>query len=57
MWSPSQSMESRNYIPCVLGMQTTYQRRTPHAKCLNGLDHDHLVSKEICDCDILDFEW
>lgn len=57
MWSPSQSEENRSYVPCVLGQQTTYQRRMPHALCLNGLDYVRLVSKENCDCDVLDYEW
>lgn len=57
MWSPSQSTENRNYIPCILGEQVTYQRRMPHAQCLNGLDYVRLVSKKQCDCDYLDFEW
>lgn len=57
MWSPSQSVENRNYIPCILGVQTTYQRRMRYAKCLNGLDYVYLMSKQLCDCDVLDFEW
>lgn len=57
MWSPSQSTENRNYIPCMQGVQTTYQRRMRHAKCLNGLDYVHVVSKQICECDVLDFDW
>ncbi|XP_060532386.1 sortilin-related receptor-like isoform X2 [Cylas formicarius] len=56
MWSPSQTEENRSYIPCILGEQTTYQRRTPKAYCLNGLDFVRLISKQPCDCDILDFE-
>ncbi|KAJ8982348.1 hypothetical protein NQ317_013098, partial [Molorchus minor] len=56
MWSPSQSDENRSYIPCVLGEQTTYQRRMSHANCLNGLDYVRVVSKQSCDCDVLDFE-
>uniref|UniRef100_V5I861 Sortilin-related receptor n=1 Tax=Anoplophora glabripennis TaxID=217634 RepID=V5I861_ANOGL len=56
MWSPSRTEENRSYIPCVLGQQTTYQRRMPHSLCLNGLDYVRLVSKETCDCDVLDFE-
>lgn len=56
MWSPSQSEENRSYIPCIMGEQTTYQRRTRHAKCLNGLDYVRVVSTKPCDCDVLDFE-
>lgn len=57
MWSPSQNDDNRSYIPCVMGVQTTYQRRMPKAQCLNGLDFVRLVSKQYCDCDLLDYEW
>lgn len=57
LWSPSQSGDKRSYIPCILGEQTTYERRMPHSDCLNGLDYKPFVSKEACDCDYLDFEW
>nr|CAI5865438.1 unnamed protein product [Callosobruchus analis] len=56
MWSPSQSNEFRNYIPCVLGEQTTYEKRMPNALCLNGLDYVRVVSKQKCGCDYNDFE-
>ncbi|XP_066145381.1 sortilin-related receptor-like [Euwallacea fornicatus] len=56
MWSPSQSDDTRSYIPCVMGEQTTYQRRLRYARCLNGQDYTRVVSKKPCDCDVLDFE-
>ncbi|CAG9822420.1 unnamed protein product [Phaedon cochleariae] len=56
MWSPGQSSDTRSYIPCLLGQQTTYQRRIPHARCLNGLDYVRVVAKQPCNCDIWDFE-
>ncbi|XP_023026610.2 sortilin-related receptor [Leptinotarsa decemlineata] len=56
MWSPSQNTESRSYIPCILGQQVTYERRMSHAYCLNGLDYVRVVSKQSCDCDVLDYE-
>ncbi|KAJ8922708.1 hypothetical protein NQ315_007743 [Exocentrus adspersus] len=56
MWSPSRSEENRSYIPCVLGQQTTYERRMPLALCLNGLEYERTVSKQPCDCDVHDYE-
>jgi hypothetical protein len=56
-WSPSQNDDSRNYIPCVLGQQVTYQRRMPHANCYNGENFDSPISMMPCGCDIYDYEW
>ncbi|XP_025834721.1 sortilin-related receptor-like isoform X2 [Agrilus planipennis] len=56
LWSPSQTEESRRYVPCIMGKQITYRRRISHANCYNGLDLDLPVSWEPCDCDALDFE-
>jgi hypothetical protein len=55
-WSPSQNDDSRNYIPCVLGQQVTYQRRMPHANCYNGENFDSPISMMPCGCDIYDYE-
>ncbi|XP_044750079.1 sortilin-related receptor-like [Coccinella septempunctata] len=55
-WSPSQSESGRNYVPCIMGQQRTYQRRMPHSNCYNGLDYDAPISMEPCNCDILDYE-
>uniref|UniRef100_A0A1Y1LMI9 Sortilin-related receptor n=1 Tax=Photinus pyralis TaxID=7054 RepID=A0A1Y1LMI9_PHOPY len=55
-WSPSQNDGSRNYVPCVLGKQVTYERRIPHANCYVGLNYVRQISYQPCDCDALDFE-
>lgn len=57
MWSPSQSGDKRSYIPCILGQQTTYQKRLRDAACVNGMEYKQFVSSQPCDCDYLDFEW
>ncbi|CAG9765567.1 unnamed protein product [Ceutorhynchus assimilis] len=56
MWSPSQTEENRSYIPCILGQQTTYQRRLRNSKCLQGPNFLQLISKKPCECDYMDFE-
>ncbi|CAG9863395.1 unnamed protein product [Phyllotreta striolata] len=56
MWTPSYSKENRNYIPCPMGKQTTYQRRMPLANCLIGLDYVREISSVNCECDLNDFE-
>ncbi|XP_057669254.1 sortilin-related receptor-like [Diorhabda carinulata] len=56
MWYPSYSEQNRNYIPCILGQQVTYQRRIPLVNCLNGLDYVQETSIVNCECDLLDFE-
>lgn len=55
-WTPNQSDEQRSYIPCVLGQQTTYKRRIPHANCYIGPVNSEPVSTAPCPCDQLDFE-
>lgn len=55
-WTPNQSDDQRSYIPCVLGQQTTYKRRIPHANCHIGPVNSDPVSTAPCPCDQLDFE-
>nr|XP_023026700.1 sortilin-related receptor-like [Leptinotarsa decemlineata] len=57
VWFPRQRTESSSYyIPCVLGQQTTYERKIPLANCLHGLSYVRNISKQTCNCDIDDFE-
>lgn len=54
-WSPgSQSGDSK--MPCVLGVQETYQRRAAHANCYNGKNYQRPIRTEICQCSSWDFE-
>lgn len=55
-WSPSQDDDKRQYVPCMMGQQLTYQRRIPHANCYIGQNYDLPVSMQPCECDALDYE-
>lgn len=54
-WSPG-SRTGDSIVPCVLGLQETYQRRASHAKCYNGKNYDRPYSSEVCQCGTWDFE-
>lgn len=54
-WSPG-SRTGDSIVPCVLGLQETYQRRAAHAKCYNGKSYDRPVRSEVCECGRWDFE-
>ncbi|XP_054265258.1 sortilin-related receptor-like isoform X2 [Macrosteles quadrilineatus] len=54
-WSPSSGDEGVK-MTCVLGVKETYERRVPHSNCFNGRDYDRPIKKEICPCDLEDFE-
>ena len=54
-WSPAapgQGKESR----CVLGREEVYRRRSPKAKCYNGLDFTHTIRVKQCPCSHLDYQ-
>lgn len=54
-WSPG-SRTGDSIVPCVLGRQETYQRRSAHSKCYNGQNYDRPIRTEICQCGSWDFE-
>lgn len=54
-WSPG-SIFGDSRVPCILGVQETYQRRAAHSKCFNGKSYDRPVRTEICQCSTYDFE-
>lgn len=54
-WSPG-SKNGDSLVPCILGVQETYQRRAAHANCFNGRNYDRPVRTEICQCSQWDFE-
>lgn len=54
-WSPG-SRTGDSIVPCVLGLQETYQRRAAHARCYNGRNYDRPVRSEVCECGRWDFE-
>lgn len=54
-WSPG-SLNGDSLVPCVLGVQETYQRRAAHSKCFNGKNYDRPIRIEKCKCSAWDFE-
>lgn len=54
-WSPG-SVTGASIMPCVLGLQETYERRAAHSKCYNGKDYDRPIRTEVCQCGPADFE-
>lgn len=54
-WAP-RSHSGDSFMPCILGLQDTYQRRKAHANCYNGIDYDRPIRQEICSCNSWDFE-
>lgn len=51
-WAPGND----TFMPCVLGLQDTYQRRKPHANCYNGVGYERPIRQEICKCSRWDFD-
>ncbi|KAL0973055.1 hypothetical protein UPYG_G00198300 [Umbra pygmaea] len=51
-WSPSDERGNN----CLLGRDTVYKRRTPHATCFNGEDFDRPVTVSNCSCTRQDYE-
>lgn len=54
-WAP-RSHNGDSFMPCILGMQETYQRRKAHTNCHNGLDYQRPIRQEVCQCNYWDFE-
>lgn len=54
-WAPG-SRTGDSLVPCVLGVQETYQRRAAHANCYNGKNYDRPIRTEICECGFWDYE-
>lgn len=54
-WSPG-SLNGDSLVPCILGVQETYQRRAAHVTCFNGRDYDRPMRTEKCKCSSWDFE-
>uniref|UniRef100_A0A6B2EKV3 Sortilin-related receptor n=1 Tax=Phlebotomus kandelakii TaxID=1109342 RepID=A0A6B2EKV3_9DIPT len=54
-WAPG-SLTGDTLMPCILGLQETYQRRIPHANCHNGLDYQRPTRTVVCPCNGWDFE-
>ncbi|XP_049769267.1 sortilin-related receptor-like [Schistocerca cancellata] len=52
-WSPS--TDHVGHMPCVMGMQETFERRTPHSNCYSGRDYVRMVQMEPCGCERDDF--
>lgn len=50
--SPGQGKASR----CVLGRRETFRRRSPNAKCYNGLDFTRSTIEESCPCSHTDYQ-
>lgn len=54
-WSPG-SKAGDSLVPCILGVQETYQRRAAHSNCFNGRDYERPNRTEVCQCSHWDFE-
>ncbi|XP_055591990.1 sortilin-related receptor-like [Uranotaenia lowii] len=54
-WAPGTNT-SDSFMPCILGLQDTYQRRKPHANCYNGQDYERPIRQQVCQCTRWDFE-
>lgn len=54
-WSPG-SHTGESIVPCILGLQETYQRRAAHSKCYNGRNYERPNKTEVCQCSSWDFE-
>uniref|UniRef100_A0A1B0DIT9 Sortilin n=2 Tax=Phlebotomus papatasi TaxID=29031 RepID=A0A1B0DIT9_PHLPP len=54
-WAPG-SLTGDTLMPCILGLQETYQRRIPHANCHNGIDYQRPTRTVVCPCNGWDFE-
>jgi len=50
-WSPTNEHDN-----CLVGYKTNYLRRKRESICLNGMDHDIIISKEPCNCTYEDYE-
>ncbi|XP_064651569.1 sortilin-related receptor-like isoform X2 [Lineus longissimus] len=56
MWSPSDEIHQKTFMPCLMGRKTIIQRRIPHAKCYNGRHYERSVTVQNCTCLGPDFE-
>lgn len=54
-WAPGINTGD-SFMPCILGLQDTYQRRKPHANCYNGIDYERPIRQQVCTCNSWDFE-
>ncbi|XP_058466286.1 sortilin-related receptor-like [Malaya genurostris] len=54
-WAPG-TTSGDSFVPCILGLQDTYQRRKPHANCYNGIDYERPIRQQVCSCNGWDFE-
>uniref|UniRef100_W4VRP1 Sortilin-related receptor n=1 Tax=Corethrella appendiculata TaxID=1370023 RepID=W4VRP1_9DIPT len=54
-WAPG-SHSGDSFMPCILGVQETYQRRKPSANCYNGIGYERPIRTEVCPCNSWDFE-
>lgn len=54
-WSPGSS-NGDSLVPCILGVQETYQRRAAHSQCFNGKNYDRPIRTKVCQCSAWDFE-
>lgn len=50
-WSPG-TPNSDSLVPCILGRQETFQRRSAHSQCYNGRDYSRPNRSEICECTV-----
>jgi hypothetical protein len=56
LWTPSDERVVGGDDRCMLGRQTTYERRISSAVCFNGNEYDRPVSQSVCQCSVEDFE-
>lgn len=53
MWTPFDPEAGRF---CLLGRRESYERRSPHSNCFNGINYDQPISSEVCPCTRADYE-
>lgn len=53
-WTPSNP--DKLDMTCVLGRKETYQRRSAHINCYQGVEYDRKVTVKNCLCDAIDYQ-